>query len=330
MPAGKILYRSERHHRGGISVPDYRMTPSGTCAILMASGCPNPAQASPSSRATRVVVDGLAALRAAIWLATQSAPPVLRLPGQDSRLGTRRSIPAPLPFQPSVGGAVGSADPRPDNSDFDVDSDPEHTGRHRRHDSGESLDADGAPGEIWHIVRRAQQGDAEAFGEIYDRYLDTVYRYIFFRVSATALAEDLTSETFLRALRRIGSVTWQGRDLGAWLVTIARNLIADHYKSGRSRLEVSTPELVAEDHVDHGVHGQPEAQTIERLTNQTLLKAVAELPTEQQECIVLRFLDGMSVGETAQAMGKNDGAIKALQYRAVRALGRLLPEGFTP
>ncbi len=318
-------------------MPDYRMTPSGTCALFVAPACLEAAQQDRGFLAARAVTDGLAALRAAIWLAIQSAPVTsLRLPGQDSRLGSRRTVAAPLPFQPSRGGANDSAGTDPtglEPDDFgsqDDDHGRDHTGRHRRYDSEEASDTDSSPGEIWDIVRRAQQGDSEAFGEIYDRYLDTVYRYIFFRVSAAALAEDLTSETFLRALRRIGSVTWQGRDLGAWLVTIARNLIADHYKCGRSRLEVSTPELVAEDHVDHGTHGQPEAQTIEHLTNQTLLKAVTELPTEQQECIVLRFLDGMSVGETAQAMGKNDGAIKALQYRAVRALARLLPAGFMP
>lgn len=183
---------------------------------------------------------------------------------------------------------------------------------------------------IWDAVRRAQDGDPEAFGEIYDRYVDTVYRYIYFRVSNRQLAEDLTSEAFLRALRRIGSVTWQGRDLGAWLVTIARNLIADHYKSGRYRLEITTADMLDADQPDRSYGGRPEAEVLEHLTNTTLLTAVRKLNPEQQECIVLRFLHGMSVAETAAIMGKNDGAIKALQYRAVRSLGRLLPEGFTP
>ncbi len=189
---------------------------------------------------------------------------------------------------------------------------------------------DPEPGDVWTIVRRAQDGDPDAFGEIYDRYIDTVFKYIYFRVGSRPLAEDLTSETFLRALRRIGSVSWQGRDLGAWLVTIARNLIADHYKSGKYRLEVATADMLDADQEDHGPDGSPEAAVLERLTNVTLLEAVKKLNPEQQECIVLRFLQGLSVTETAQAMGKNEGAIKALQYRAVRSLGRLLPEGFTP
>jgi RNA polymerase sigma-70 factor (ECF subfamily) len=183
---------------------------------------------------------------------------------------------------------------------------------------------------VWKLVERAQAGESEAFGLIYDRYVDTVFRFIYFRVGNRQLAEDLTSDTFLRALKRIGSFTWQGRDLGAWLVTIARNLVADHFKSGRYRLEVTTGDVLDADREDRGPEGSPEAAVVDHITNVALLSAVKQLNPEQQECIVLRFLQGFSVAETAQAMGKNEGAIKALQYRAVRALARLLPEGFQP
>ncbi len=177
------------------------------------------------------------------------------------------------------------------------------------------------------LVQRAQAGDAEAFGELYDRYVDLVYRYVYYRVSSPQLAEDLTSETFLRALRRISSFTWQGRDVGAWFVTIARNLIADHYKSGRYRLETTTDDVTTSVPTATLAQEGPEDSVLEALQNEVLLAAVKQLGPEQQECIVLRFLQGMSVAETAQVMGKNEGAIKALQYRAVRTLGRLLPEG---
>ena len=183
---------------------------------------------------------------------------------------------------------------------------------------------------MWTLIERAQSGDPEAFGLIYDRYVDTVFRFVYFRVGNRQLAEDLTSDTFLRALKRIGSFTWQGRDLGAWLVTIARNLVADHFKSGRYRLEVTTGDVLDADREDRGPEGSPEAAVVEHITNVALLTAVKQLNPEQQECIVLRFLQGFSVAETARAMGKNEGAIKALQYRAVRALARLLPDGFQP
>jgi len=176
------------------------------------------------------------------------------------------------------------------------------------------------------LVQRAQAGDADAFGELYDRYVDLVYRYVYYRVGSAQVAEDLTSETFLRALRRLSSFTWQGRDVGAWFVTIARNLIADHYKSSRYRLELTTEDVTTVSESRAQQEG-PESAVLEAMQNKVLLEAVKQLNAEQQECIVLRFLQGLSVAETAQAMGKNDGAIKALQYRAIRALGRLLPEG---
>ncbi len=175
------------------------------------------------------------------------------------------------------------------------------------------------------LVQRAQAGEADAFGELYDRYVDQVYRYVYYRVGSAQMAEDLTSETFLRALRRLSSFTWQGRDVGAWFVTIARNLIADHYKSSRYRLELTTDD-VSESGARLTQEG-PENAVLEAMQNKVLLEAVKKLNAEQQECIVLRFLQGLSVAETALAMGKNDGAIKALQYRAIRSLGRLLPEG---
>ena len=86
----------------------------------------------------------------------------------------------------------------------------------------------------------AQAGDMTAFGELFDRYYDIVFRYVLFRMGDRTLAEDVTQETFVRALRRISSVSYQGRDIGAWFVTIARNLIFDHVKSSRYRLEPTT------------------------------------------------------------------------------------------
>src|ERR687893_893761 len=95
----------------------------------------------------------------------------------------------------------------------------------------------------WELVSAAQRGDQEAFGRLYGRYVGPVSRFLTSRVSDRALAEDLTSETFLRALRRIDSVHDQGHDVGAWFTTIARNLIADHVKSSRHRLDTPTAEV---------------------------------------------------------------------------------------
>ncbi len=171
------------------------------------------------------------------------------------------------------------------------------------------------------LVSLAQAGDAEAFGQLYDHYLETVYRYVYYRVGSRPLAEDLTSEVFLRALRRIGTFSWQGRDFRAWLVTIARNLVCDEFKSSRFRLEVATGEILDGDEVTDS----PEDAVLAALSRAALIDAIRQLNPQQQECVTLRFLQGLSVAETAKIMGKNDGAIKTLQYRAVRALARLLP-----
>jgi RNA polymerase sigma-70 factor (ECF subfamily) len=191
-------------------------------------------------------------------------------------------------------------------------------------DSGSAGDDEGQVSAehvaTWHLVTLAQAGDGEAFGQLYDRYVDTVFRFIYFRVNDRALAEDFTSETFLRALRRIGTVNYQGRDIGAWFVTIARNIILDHMKSARKRLELTTDETPeSKEHV-----ASPESAVIDMLTSQRLMAAVKQLGDEQRECVMLRFIQGFSVSETAAVMGKNDGAIKALQHRAVRKLAELV------
>ncbi len=174
--------------------------------------------------------------------------------------------------------------------------------------------------QMWTLVQAAQAGDGEAFGKLYDHYVGQVFRFIYYRVNDRSLAEDFTSETFLRALRRISGINYQGRDIGAWFITIARNIVFDHAKSARFRLEMTTGEILENGETEAG----PELTVLTNLTNTRLLEAVKELGEEQQECIVLRFLNGLSVAETAAAMGKNDGAIKALQHRAVKRLAAIL------
>jgi RNA polymerase sigma-70 factor (ECF subfamily) len=173
------------------------------------------------------------------------------------------------------------------------------------------------------LVDLARGGDTEAFGMLYDHYNTSVYRFLYYRVGSVALAEDLTSETFFRALRSMASFRWQGKDFGAWLMTIARNLTTDHYKSGRTRLEYATEDMSDHDSVAEG----PESTVLASLTNEALLTALRELPTEQQECLIMRFLQGLSIAETAKVLGRSDGAVKQLQLRGVRNLSKLLPEG---
>lgn len=173
------------------------------------------------------------------------------------------------------------------------------------------------------LVELARKGDADAFGMLYDHYQASVYRFLFYRTRSSTLAEDLTSETFFRALRSMTNFRWQGKDFGAWLMTIARNLATDHFKAGRTRLEMTTEDMGQHDDSTEG----PETQVLATLTNEVLLTALTQLPDEQRDCLVMRFLQGMSISETASVLARSDGAVKQLQLRGVRNLAKLMPEG---
>ncbi|MCU1658225.1 MAG: polymerase, sigma-24 subunit, subfamily [Pseudonocardiales bacterium] len=227
---------------------------------------------------------------------------------------------------------AGGALPEPMAMAIDVGAVPHKTSRSRggaggvRGGSAPAPEA-GEPGvideqhvETWALVRLAQDGDGEAFGQLYDRYVDTVFRFVYFRVNDRALAEDFTSETFLRALRRISTISYQGRDIGAWFITIARNIVLDHMKSARHRLEITTADTIE----GNDREPSPESAVLDTLDSEYLMAAVRQLGNEQRECVMLRFIQGFSVSETAAVMGKNDGAIKALQHRAVRKLAELI------
>jgi RNA polymerase sigma-70 factor (ECF subfamily) len=173
------------------------------------------------------------------------------------------------------------------------------------------------------LVELARNGDKDAFGQLYDHYQPSVYRFLYYRVGSMTLAEDLTAETFFRALRSMHSFRWQGKDFGAWLMTIARNLTADHFKAGRTRLEQTTEDMQTLDTTSEG----PEIEVLASLTNEALLRALGELPTEQRECLIMRFLQGLSIAETAEILGRSSGAVKQLQLRGVRNLAKLIPAG---
>lgn len=171
------------------------------------------------------------------------------------------------------------------------------------------------------LVDLARDGDAEAFGQLYDHYVSGVFRFIYYRVGSKQLAEDLTSETFVRGLRAIQRFSWQGKDFGAWLTTIARNLVTDHFKSSRARLEIVS------DDVPEGetTAPSPEDDVLALLSNELLFEAVNSLPAEQRDCILMRFIQGLSIAQTAAALDRSEGAIKQLQLRAIRSLAKKVP-----
>jgi len=251
------------------------------------------------------IEDGLDALRRAV-LAALSPQPATRLAGGILYAETASPGSASLPVD-GRGGRLGSSGSPVGDEDQAASSELDEADRER----------------LIALVELARQGDKEAFGLLYDHYQASVYRFLYYRTRSQALAEDLTSETFFRPLRSMNNFRWQGKDFGAWLMTIARNLTTDHFKAGRTRLEMTTEDMTPHDDATEG----PEDEVLAALTNEVLLTALTELPTEQRECLIMRFLQGMSIAETAQALNRSDGAVKQLQLRGVRNLAKLMPEG---
>lgn len=178
--------------------------------------------------------------------------------------------------------------------------------------------------DVVELVDRARTGDTDAFARLYDRYVDQVFGFVQYRVRDRHLAEDLTSDVFVRALRKLPEFQWQGVDIGAWLMTIARNRITDHFKSARVRLEHSTGEIFDSPHHDPIDH--PEAVALAKDLSETLARAMDLLKDEHREVVFLRFVQGLSVAETAEVLDRSEGAVKALQYRALRSLAQVVRE----
>lgn len=172
------------------------------------------------------------------------------------------------------------------------------------------------------LVERARTGDQQAFASLYDRYVDQVYGYVRRRVGNREIAEDLTGDVFLRAWRRFDRFEWQGVDLGAWLTTIARNRVHDHFKSARFRLERSVDDVGDRDPGPRT--DQPERVAEARELARSLAAALEQLKDDHREVVELRFVHDLSVTEAAAVLGRSVGATKALQYRALRALAGIV------
>jgi RNA polymerase sigma-70 factor (ECF subfamily) len=170
------------------------------------------------------------------------------------------------------------------------------------------------------LIRRAQDYDPAAFGEIYERYYSGVYKYIYYRVGEQTLAEDLTMEVFVKAMERIDGYTFRGVPFSAWLYRIASNLVIDHFRRQPAQAALSLEEKLV------STVESPIQLLDQEFSHQALRQALAELTDDQQQVIILKFVDGMSNLEVAQILGKTEGAVKSLQHRALASLGRVLGE----
>ncbi|OGY62447.1 MAG: hypothetical protein A2745_03175 [Candidatus Harrisonbacteria bacterium RIFCSPHIGHO2_01_FULL_44_13] len=169
------------------------------------------------------------------------------------------------------------------------------------------------------IIKQAQAGEAGAFGQLYDHYISPIYRFILLKVGNKHEAEDLCHEVFLSAWQNISGYIPRGFPFSSWLYQIARNSVIDYYRTKKNNLSLEGLDedfvrvsSAAEDNLDFSLN-------IEKVT-----KAIYGLAEEQQEVILLRFVEDMSHKEIAAALNKSEGAIRLVQHRAIKNLKDIL------
>jgi RNA polymerase sigma-70 factor (ECF subfamily) len=172
-----------------------------------------------------------------------------------------------------------------------------------------------------HLLAQARGGDQMAIMRIYDAYFSAVYQYIRLRVGEPMTAEDLAADVFVKLIQALRGANPPRDSLRGWLFRVARGIIADHYGS-----EAKMPQTTLEDWVSAPSDEQPEVSFLQRVSAQRAQNAMRMLAADQQEVLVLRFGQQLSIQETADIMGKSASAIKSLQWRAVETLRRLLAD----
>ena len=166
------------------------------------------------------------------------------------------------------------------------------------------------------ILVLASQGDQEAFGALYARYVERIFNYVYYRTGNVHDAEDLTARVFYRALHHIQHYTDRGVPFSAWLYRIAHNLIANWHRD-RSRHQ----EIPLDDAPTLHYKGQaPEAALMQGQDQDALLKLIRHLPAERQQLLILKFVEQMPNAEIGQIMGRSEGAVKSLYHRTLLAL----------
>jgi RNA polymerase sigma-70 factor (ECF subfamily) len=175
------------------------------------------------------------------------------------------------------------------------------------------------------IARRAAQRDPGAFAALYDEHLNTVYRFVFFKVGDATLAEDLTSEVFSKAWENIDRFEWRDLPFQHWLLRVARNVVVDHWRAHR-RFPTSLDGLY-----ELPSDATPPEELVARdLEVERVRQGLTRLPDDQREVLILRFIEGFSHAEAAQVLGKSVVAVRQIQVRALRALREVMREGETP
>lgn len=167
------------------------------------------------------------------------------------------------------------------------------------------------------VVSLATSGNIDAFGELYDRYVERIYNYIYYRTSNPFDAEDLTERVFFRAIQHIKNYENRGLPISAWLYRIAHNLVANWYRDNSRRQEIplDTFDFTLQYQGEH-----PETAVLRSEEKEHLLRVIRELPEERQQLVILKFVDGLTNAEIGKIMGRTEGAIKSLYHRTLTSL----------
>jgi len=171
------------------------------------------------------------------------------------------------------------------------------------------------------LVLQAQDGNSEAFGQLYDAYMERIYRFVYFRVEDQQTAEDITSQVFLKAWSNLDRFQFSRTPYLAWLYTIAHNAVIDHYRTRKVTTALDDVQLSQPDHSEL-VENEIDL-TVEMKSVKTALQSLTD---DQQKVLTLKFIEGMSNNEIAHHLGKREGAIRALQMRGLQALAKQLEE----
>ncbi|MDP2920380.1 MAG: sigma-70 family RNA polymerase sigma factor [Dehalococcoidia bacterium] len=172
------------------------------------------------------------------------------------------------------------------------------------------------------LVRRARQGDKEAFAALYESHYGRIYRYVVVKIGRRVEAEDMTQQVFVKAYKSIASYQMQGAPFSAWLFRIAHNQIVDYIRRVSKR-----PTILLDESLPIPGTSDPQGEVELKLNFEQVVEATRQLTKAQREVVSLRFAGEMSISEVAATMGKSEGAIKALQHSAIRALRKTLKAG---
>ena len=166
------------------------------------------------------------------------------------------------------------------------------------------------------ILARASNGEREAFGILYETYVDRIYNYVYYRTGNVHDAEDLTARVFYRALHHIQNYTDRGVPFSAWLYRIAHNLVANWHRDRSRRQEIPLSDAPT----IHFKGDPPEIRLVQSQENEGLLRLIRRLPPDRQHLLILKFAEHLSNAEIGKIMGRSEGAVKSLYHRTLLAL----------